>query len=191
VEEARRPFRRHRRNPTELAWQEYLEANKVKGAAIRQAKRKSFEEAIESACKEGEKSFWRLAKWATSKSFFPPTPPSIPFLTTSQGPATTLEIKCDALKARFFPPILFADLSDIPEFQYLLQSPHPLQSHLKKLHLPSPKHARTKPQAQMAYLCIFSSFWAGRFLNTYSPCSKPVSIFLTTPFISSNHLLLP
>jgi hypothetical protein len=29
-----------------------------------------------------------------------------------------LEAKCDALKARFFPPIPPADLSDIPEFQY-------------------------------------------------------------------------
>ncbi len=57
VEEARRAFRRHRRNPTELAWQEYLEANRAKGAAIRQAKRQCFEEAIVKACKEGGKSF--------------------------------------------------------------------------------------------------------------------------------------
>ncbi len=114
VEDARRAFRRHRRNPNELARQEYLEANKAKGAAIRQAKRKCFEEAIENVCKEGGKSFWRLAKWAKSISFLPPTPPSIPSLTTPQGPATTLEAKCDALKARFFPPIPPADLSDIP-----------------------------------------------------------------------------
>jgi hypothetical protein len=39
VEEARRAFKRHRRNPTELARQVYLETNKAKGAAIRQAKR--------------------------------------------------------------------------------------------------------------------------------------------------------
>ncbi len=61
VEEARRAFKRHRRNPTELARQEYLEANRAKGAAIRQAKRQCYEEAIENACKEGGKSFWRLA----------------------------------------------------------------------------------------------------------------------------------
>ncbi len=75
MEDARRAFRRHRRNPTELAQQEYLEAHKAKGAAIRQAKRKCFEEAIEYAFKEEGKSFWRLAKWAKSKSFLPPTPP--------------------------------------------------------------------------------------------------------------------
>jgi preprotein translocase subunit Sss1 len=39
VEEARRAFRRCRRNPTELAWQEYLEANRAKRAAISKAKR--------------------------------------------------------------------------------------------------------------------------------------------------------
>jgi hypothetical protein len=30
VEEARRAFRKHRRNPSEQAWQEYLEANKAR-----------------------------------------------------------------------------------------------------------------------------------------------------------------
>ncbi len=50
-------------------------------------------------------------------SFFYP-PPSIPPLTTPQGKATTPEVKCEALKSRFFPPILPADLSDIPDFQY-------------------------------------------------------------------------
>ncbi len=90
VEEARRAFRRHSRNPTELAQQEYLEANRAKGAAIRQAKRQCFEEAIENACKEGGKGFWRLAKWAKSKSFLLPTPPSILPLTNPQGPVTTL-----------------------------------------------------------------------------------------------------
>ncbi len=118
VVEARRAFRRHRRNPSELAWQEYLEANKAKGAAISRAKRRCFEEAIEKACKEGGKSIWRLAKWAKSKSFLPPALPSMPTLTTPQGPATTPEAKCEALKARFFPPIPAADLSDIPDFQY-------------------------------------------------------------------------
>ncbi len=51
VDEARRAFRRHRRNPTEFALWGYIEANKAKRAAIRQVKRKSFEEAIENACK--------------------------------------------------------------------------------------------------------------------------------------------
>jgi hypothetical protein len=88
------------------------------GAAIRPAKSKSFEEAIESACKEGGKSFWRLAKWAKSKSFLPPTPPSIPSCTTPLGFTTMLEAKCDTLKAHFFPPIPPADLSHIAEFQY-------------------------------------------------------------------------
>ncbi len=82
VEEARTAFRRHERNPTELAWHEYFEANRAKGAAIRQAKRQCFEEAIKNACKEGGNSFCRLAKLAKSKSFLPPTRPSIPSLTT-------------------------------------------------------------------------------------------------------------
>ncbi len=69
MEEARRAFKRHRRNPKELAGQEYLEANRAKGAAIREAKGQCFEEAIGNACKEGGKSFWRLAKWAKLKSF--------------------------------------------------------------------------------------------------------------------------
>ncbi len=75
VDEARRALRRHRRNPSELAWQEYLEACKAKTAAISKAKRKSFEEVIENASKEGGKSFWRLAKWAKSKSSFLHLPP--------------------------------------------------------------------------------------------------------------------
>ncbi len=64
MEEARRAFRRHRRNPSELAWQEYLEANRAKRAAISKAKRWCFEDVIENACKEGGKSFCRLEKWA-------------------------------------------------------------------------------------------------------------------------------
>jgi hypothetical protein len=123
VEEARRAFWRHRRNPSHLAWQEYLEANRAKGAAISKAKRQCFEGAIEKVCKEGGKRFWRLAKWAKSKSFLPPTAPSMPSLTTPHGPATTLETKCDALKSRFFPPIPPADLSDIPDFQYPAEKP--------------------------------------------------------------------
>ncbi len=42
----------------------------------------------------------------------------MPTLTTPQGPATTPEAKCEALKARFFPPVPAADLSDIPDFYY-------------------------------------------------------------------------
>jgi predicted nucleic acid-binding Zn ribbon protein len=60
VEETIRAFRRHRMNPSELAWQDYVEANRAKGAAIRQAKRQCSKEVIEIACKEGGKSFWRL-----------------------------------------------------------------------------------------------------------------------------------
>jgi hypothetical protein len=84
-------------------------------------KRWCFEEAIENASKGGGKSFCRSAKWVKSKSFISPTPPSIPPLTTPQGPATTLEAKCHALKARFFLPIPLANLSDISEFQYPAQ----------------------------------------------------------------------
>ncbi len=62
VEKARRALRRHRSNHTKLAWQEYLEANRVKGGAIRQATRQYFERAIDNACKNGRKTFWRLAE---------------------------------------------------------------------------------------------------------------------------------
>jgi hypothetical protein len=78
VEEARTACRKHRRNPTVLAQQENLEANKAKGAAIRQAKRQCLEETIEKACKERGKSFWRLAKWAKSKVPFLPHHPQFP-----------------------------------------------------------------------------------------------------------------
>ncbi len=118
VEEVRMALRRHRRNASELTWQEYLEANKANRAAISNAKRRSFEEAIKNASKEGGKSFLRLAKWAKSKSYLLPPPPSIPSLTTPQGKATTPEAKCEALKAQFFSPIPPADLSDIPDFQH-------------------------------------------------------------------------
>ncbi len=75
MEKARRPFKKHKRNVTELAWQEYLEANGTKGAAIRQAKWQCFEGAIKNVCNEGGKSIWRLAKLAKLKRFLPPTPP--------------------------------------------------------------------------------------------------------------------
>ncbi len=130
MEDARRAHRRHRRNPHELAWQEYLEANKAKGAAISKAKKQCFEEVIEKESKEEGKSLWRLAKWAKSKSFLSPAPPSIPTLMAPQGPATTPEAKCEALKARFFPPIPTADLSDIPNFVYPMEK---MSSHIISL----------------------------------------------------------
>jgi hypothetical protein len=61
VEEARRALRHHRRNLSDLSWQQYIDANKAKRAAISKAKRRCFEEAIENTSKEGGKSFWRLA----------------------------------------------------------------------------------------------------------------------------------
>ncbi len=66
-----------------------------------------------------------MAKCAKSKSFLPPTIPTIPFPTTPHGPATTLEAICDALKARLFLPIPPANLSDIPEFQYPAEKSSP------------------------------------------------------------------
>jgi hypothetical protein len=53
VKEVRRALKRHRRNPSKLNWQEYLEANTAKRAAISKAMRWSFEEAIENALKSG------------------------------------------------------------------------------------------------------------------------------------------
>jgi hypothetical protein len=54
----------------------------------------------------------------SQKSFLPLTLPSVPSLSTPQGLATTPVAKCDALKARIFPPIPNADLTDIPSFHY-------------------------------------------------------------------------
>jgi hypothetical protein len=62
VEQARGALRRHRRNPSKLTWQECLEANIAKKAAISKAKKRSFEVAIENTSKVGGRSFWRLAK---------------------------------------------------------------------------------------------------------------------------------
>jgi hypothetical protein len=45
MEEARSAFRQYRRNLTELAWQEHLEANRATGTTVREAKRQ---------CSEGE-----------------------------------------------------------------------------------------------------------------------------------------
>jgi hypothetical protein len=55
---------------------------------------------------------------AKSKRFLPSTLPSIPSLTTPQDPATTLKAKCDTLNAHFLLLTHYAELLDIPEFQY-------------------------------------------------------------------------
>jgi hypothetical protein len=46
-----------------------------------------------------------------------PLPPSQPYR-HPQGPATTPEAKCEALKTCFIPPIPAVDLSNVPDFQY-------------------------------------------------------------------------
>jgi hypothetical protein len=125
AEEERKAFRRYRWDRSQLAEEEYKAAKKAKGAAVRTAKQRSFEEALEKASRDGRKSIWCLAKWAKSKSFLPPATPSIPTLTTPASPATTLEAKCEALRARFCPPIPPADLSDISSFSYPSDKPTP------------------------------------------------------------------
>jgi hypothetical protein len=82
VEEVRRAFRRNKIYPSQPAEQKYVKAIRAKGTAISTAKRHWFLEAIQKVCKEEATSFWRLAKWAQSKSFLPPTPHLIPSLTT-------------------------------------------------------------------------------------------------------------
>ncbi len=54
VKEARRSFRRHRKNLFELARHESPSAKMVKRAAIRQAKKQCFKEANKNLCKKGE-----------------------------------------------------------------------------------------------------------------------------------------
>jgi hypothetical protein len=70
VEEERKAFRRCRWDKSQLAKEEYRVAKKAKGAAIKAAKRRSFEEALEKASSEGEKSIWHLAKWLSPKISF-------------------------------------------------------------------------------------------------------------------------
>ncbi len=114
MEEERKAFRRCRCDQSQLAIEDYRAARNANVAAIKAAKRRFYEEALENASSDGEKNILCLAKRAMSKSFLPPAPPSIPTLISPTGPATTPEAKCGALKAPFFPPIPSADLSDIP-----------------------------------------------------------------------------
>jgi hypothetical protein len=72
VEEARRAFRRHRRNSIELAWQESLEANKAKGAAIRQVKKSLLKKKLIMCARKEEKASEGWQTGLSQKlSFFP------------------------------------------------------------------------------------------------------------------------
>jgi hypothetical protein len=62
VDEERKTFRRCRWDQSQLAKEGYMSAKKAKGAAIRAAKQRSFEEALEKASSDGGKSIWHLAK---------------------------------------------------------------------------------------------------------------------------------
>jgi hypothetical protein len=71
----------------------------------------------------GRKGILPLAKWAKTRSHRYLTPSSIPNLVTPSGNATTPSEKADALKARFLPPMLDADLSDVPNASCLAEMP--------------------------------------------------------------------
>ncbi len=189
VEEARRALRHHRRNLSYLSWLQYLDANKAKGTTISKAKRCCFEEAIENASNAQGKSLWRLAKWAKSKSFLPPNSPPCLLLLPLQGPATPPEAKCKAFKARFFPLIPAANLSDIPDFQYPAEKFSSFFISLDEI-----AAALSKPYSHKAPgrdgLPIYFLELQGPYLSNFSPCSKPACSFHTTPSISSSPPLL-
>ncbi len=191
MEEARRALRRHRRNTSELAWQEYLEACKARRAAISKAKRWSYEEAIENASKERGKSFWRLAKWAKSKSFLPLSPPSIPSLTTPQGKATTPEAKCEALKAWFFPPTPLLISQTSLTSNTLLKNFLPQLSPLMKLPLLYPRLIPTRPQARWAADVFSYAPWqALASISSTSFPSLPTFFLPPSPFQIVYHYCL-
>jgi hypothetical protein len=118
----------------------YLEATNVKREAIKKAKAAHFKQAVADAARKS-KGIWLLAQWAKTKSHLPPTPPSIPTLVTPSGNATTSFDKAEALKARFFPPMPDADLSDITTASYppekhspMLISEEEISAVIKKSH---------------------------------------------------------
>ncbi len=168
-----------------------MSAIKAKRAAIRAAKRRSFEEALEKASSNGGKSIWHLAKSAKSKSFLPPAPPSIPTLTVPTDPATTPEAKSEVLKARFFPPISAADLSDIPSFVYPPEKIYFAIITIEEIASAVSKAKPHNPLVLMAFLFSFLSCWAGHFLSISKPCFKPALPFLITHPISDAPPLLP
>ncbi len=61
MEDKKKFFRICRWDHSKLAKEEYIAAKKAKGAAIRAAKQKSFEEELEKASSDGGKSIWHLA----------------------------------------------------------------------------------------------------------------------------------
>jgi hypothetical protein len=117
VRNARQTRRWYKRRPCAEAWRVYLEAANVKREAIKKAKAAHFKQAVANAAR-GRRGVWPLAKWAKTRSHLPPTPPSIPDPVTPSGNALTPSEKAIALKARFFPPMPDADLSDIPNASY-------------------------------------------------------------------------
>jgi hypothetical protein len=145
VEEARRAFRKYRRNLTEVATQEYLLAHKTKVAAISKATRRCFEEAIETASKEAGKSFLRLAKWAKSKSFLPPSLLFMSTLTTLKGLPLHLkpDVRPSGLTSFYLPLLLIFWIYLI--FNLLLINSLPPLIPLTKLLMPYLKHTPIKP----------------------------------------------
>ncbi len=125
VRSAGRARRWHTRRPCVEAWRVYLEALNAKGGAFKKAKAMHFKQAVAEAARK-RKGIWPLAKWARTRSHLPPTPSSIPNLVTPSGNATTPSEKAKALKARFFPPMPYADLSDIPNASYPAERPSPM-----------------------------------------------------------------
>jgi hypothetical protein len=125
VRNVRRARRWHKRRPCTEAWRVYLEAAHVKREVIKKAKAAHFKQAVADAARTS-KGIWPLAKWAKTRSHLPLTPLSNLTLVTPSRNATTPFDKAEALKARFFPPMPDADLSDIPDASYLPEKHSPM-----------------------------------------------------------------
>jgi hypothetical protein len=83
VEEARRAFRRHRGTPTELAWQEYLEANRAKELLSGKQRGSALKKQLKKRARKEEKASGGWQSGLSQKvSFLPRHPqflPSPPF----------------------------------------------------------------------------------------------------------------
>ncbi len=125
VRNVTRTRRWHKRCPCAEAWRVYLEAANVKREVIKKVEAAHLKQAVANAART-RKGIWPLAKWAKTRSHLPLTPLSNLTLVTPSRNATTPFDKAEALKARFFPPMPDADLSDIPDASYLPEKHSPM-----------------------------------------------------------------
>ena len=101
----------------------YQTANNAKKRQIIRDKRKTWRLAVAQAT-DNDNKVWKLVNWATRKAEQPPLAPQFPPLIDYSGTLqTTHKGKATVLAQKFFPPLVHADLQDIPGATY----PTPVQ----------------------------------------------------------------